>query len=669
LNSKFDNRYQVLAIIGENSEELDENNNPVLNPANINRGANYLAEGETADSLATREKVRLSVDEWRTIKTAIEHGTPKPTNASKNMLLGYHYALREQSKQLAKERIEIQKRKDSAIAASDAARRACSDASYTNGKRHHQHGSRFENLEYSARQSLSKNLDSFFLSVDEQGNITPKTPETALVAAQAYLHTTRPNSGDPREHMHQAALNGLKIVGNKLSAKEEEAYRNKGTHKPRSPRRHNSPWHRSGSRRSRTPSPKRYKIPKHGGTQRSRSPSKSYDYKDDEKEMGASCFTHRVRTMPVPKGFKLPHDQQKYDGSQEPQSWLSDYLQAVKILGGTKETAMQSLQLHLTGAARSWLSKLEKETIGSWEELTKQFTSNFKSTYKRPASIEEVKACVQQRNETLRAYIQRWSIIKNSAVKVSDERAIDAFIVGLRRGDLVKEMGRIKPKIVSDLMDIAKIFADGEDACNNKRTRSPEDDRGNRYGGQRRRSHNYDNYGSHSQVAAGYKDNSYQGNDRRSSGYHSYGKEDYKKLQTRESREYNPSPEDMLNGPCHIHSVFVNGKRVSRHAMKDCTTFLKLQEAALNKQAKAKRQGYEGNISNAPANQQGNNRVPQSQDQPNQGRDDDGGYVPSKGHITAMIQPVPKSNKEEKSITHQVNLAVTSPPATTEYLH
>jgi hypothetical protein len=34
-----------------------------------------------------------------------------------------------------------------------------------------------------------------------------------------------------------------------------------------------------------------------------------------------------------------------------------------------------------------------------------------------------------------------------------------------------------------------------------------------------------------------------------------------------------------------------------------------------------------------------------------------------------MIQPVPKSNKEEKSITRQVNLAVTSPPATTKYLH
>jgi hypothetical protein len=101
------------------------------------------------------------------------------------MLFGYHYALRQQSKLLAKERIEVQKRKDSAIAASDAARRAHSDASYTNAKRHRRHGSRYENLEYSDRQSLSKNLDSSFLSVDEQGNIIPKTPEAALVAAQA----------------------------------------------------------------------------------------------------------------------------------------------------------------------------------------------------------------------------------------------------------------------------------------------------------------------------------------------------------------------------------------------------------------------------------------------------------------------------------------------------
>jgi hypothetical protein len=173
-------------------------------------------------------------------------------------------------------------------------------------------------------------------------------------------------------------------------------------------------------------------------------------------------------------------------------------------------------------------------------------------------------------------------------------------------------MGSIKLKIISDLMDVANRFADREDVCNNKRTRSPEDDRGTRYGGQRKRFRNYDNYGSHNQVATGYKDNSYQGNDRKSLGYRNYGREEYKKFPPRESREYNPSPEDMHNGPSNIHSVFVDGKRVSRYAMKDCTTFLKLQEAALNKQAEAKHQGYEENTNNTPATQQGNSGVPKA---------------------------------------------------------
>jgi hypothetical protein len=164
-------------------------------------------------------------------------------------------------------------------------------------------------------------------------------------------------------------------------------------------------------------------------------------------------------------------------------------------------------------------------------------------------------------------------------------------------------------------MDIANRFTNSEEPCNNKRTRSPEDDRGNRYSSQRRRSRNYDNYGSHCQVAAGYKDNTYQGDDRRNSGYRNYGREDSsnsKRFQSRGSREYNQSPDDMLNGPCHIHYAFTNGKRVSRHAMKDCKMFMKLQEVAGNKQAEAWRQGYEGNINNAPlSNQQANNGATQ----------------------------------------------------------
>jgi hypothetical protein len=49
-----------------------------------------------------------------------------------------------------------------------------------------------------------------------------------------------------------------------------------------------------------------------------------------------------------------------------------------------------------------------------------------------------------RRNETLCSYIQRWSIIKNSTEDVSDERAVDAFSVSLRRSDLMEDLGRNK---------------------------------------------------------------------------------------------------------------------------------------------------------------------------------------------------------------------------------
>jgi hypothetical protein len=56
-NSNIGKQYQVLAIVGDNSKEFDENNNPVINPANIDRGANHLAEGQIVESLTAREKI------------------------------------------------------------------------------------------------------------------------------------------------------------------------------------------------------------------------------------------------------------------------------------------------------------------------------------------------------------------------------------------------------------------------------------------------------------------------------------------------------------------------------------------------------------------------------------------------------------------------------------
>jgi hypothetical protein len=113
----------------------------------------------------------------------------------------------------------------------------------------------------------------------------------------------------------------------------------------------------------------------------------------------------------------------------------------------------------------------------------------------------------------------------------------------------VEEIGRTRPTTVAELMEEANKFADGEDAYNNKRGRSPEVDRTSK---QRRRHRSMDNQGRQNQIAAGYEAREKE-------------EEEGRRFQTKEAekpRYSGPSAEDMLYGPCRIHYAYLDGKRV-----------------------------------------------------------------------------------------------------------
>jgi hypothetical protein len=120
-----------------------------------------------------------------------------------------------------------------------------------------------------------------------------------------------------------------------------------------------------------------------------------------------------------------------------------------------------------------------------------------------------------------------------------------------------------------------------------------------------------------------------KGGERRNNGYHR--KNDSGGYR---SKFLDPSPEDILNGPCHIHYAYLDGKRVFNHLMSDCRTFVKLQEAMeLSKAA---------NVVPPPSYNKGavNQGYPIHSGQSN---------PHSKVYISKMIQPVLKSKKEHKS--------------------
>src|SRR3954470_7764044 len=54
---------------------------------------------------------------------------------------------------------------------------------------------------------------------------------------------------------------------------------------------------------------------------------------DDDVPAGPTCFGPRIRLEQFPKGFTLPRDTPKYNGSVKPADWLVDYMTAVGIAG------------------------------------------------------------------------------------------------------------------------------------------------------------------------------------------------------------------------------------------------------------------------------------------------------------------------------------------------
>jgi hypothetical protein len=173
----------------------------------------------------------------------------------------------------------------------------------------------------------------------------------------------------------------------------------------------------------------------------------------------------------LPRGIKLSDGIVKFNGQQDPQIWLDDFVTAVKISSRSKDNALQLLSLHLKDNARAWLNNLAPDSIRSWEEFRQAFIANFRGTSRRPTLFEELRLCVQKTGETLRSYISRWISLRNKTENISPERATDAFRDSLLRRDFKEELGRFKPKTVNHLMSLANEWADGEDSIVAPRSR------------------------------------------------------------------------------------------------------------------------------------------------------------------------------------------------------
>ena len=87
-----------------------------------------------------------------------------------------------------------------------------------------------------------------------------------------------------------------------------------------------------------------------------------------------------------------------------------------------------------------WIEGLPEKTVHTWSDMQRVFIQHFQGTYKCPKSIFELQRCVQEKNESSREFVSRWSEIKNACEDVSETQAIHAFKQSLRKGTTFRFM-------------------------------------------------------------------------------------------------------------------------------------------------------------------------------------------------------------------------------------
>ena len=223
-------------------------------------------------------------------------------------------------------------------------------------------------------------------------------------------------------------------------------------------------------------------------------------------------------------------------------------------------------------------------------------------------------------------------------------------------------------------MEIANSWADGED-CIQRAQSDEEDDYGRRRERRsKRRSRVYEDRDGPDMVAAGYADRR-NDNSRNSGGYRSGNfRDNGRPTQSwqRRDRDNGPSAFDKLSGPCTIHFYIdkQDGKKKASHMLKDCREFQKLSEGMVQMRQQAPIPAF----GNAPAPGEIAHGAPPpppigGPNQPVAPAQNNAGvpYPPPKGALN-MIQKGRPTNRVQKKITRQINLAVATPPAIPEYL-
>ncbi|KAF5458728.1 hypothetical protein F2P56_022738 [Juglans regia] len=184
-----------------------------------------------------------------------------------------------------------------------------------------------------------------------------------------------------------------------------------------------------------------------------------------EKRMGGSSsveqlltrtdlpYSEEVMAVPLPSIFKVPHID-LYDGSKDPIDHLENFIAHMTLSGFPGEVACRAFRLMLKGIARGWFGTLRPGSINNFEELAKQFLTQFMTSRRHCKPSAYLLTVKQKERENLKTYLMHFNKERLTTNDQDEKITLAALLGGIwPRSPLMVELARRTPSTLREFMD------------------------------------------------------------------------------------------------------------------------------------------------------------------------------------------------------------------------
>jgi len=176
-------------------------------------------------------------------------------------------------------------------------------------------------------------------------------------------------------------------------------------------------------------------------------------------------FSETVIDTPLPDNWKSLTIE-KYEGSTDPDEHVAIYTTQISLYTWNDAILCRVFPTTLKGATLSWFTRLPALSIDCFDTLIEKFGAQFATS--RPHQLTSI-ALVnirQEKNESLRAFMERFGRVALSIRNLSPEVFMTHMITALRSGPFADSLCKKSPVRLDELRQHAAKFMQMEELSN-----------------------------------------------------------------------------------------------------------------------------------------------------------------------------------------------------------